>query len=205
MENLTGKKIKYIRTDGETEYKNVFLDYLISSGITKQAAIKKHLPSRAERAHRTILELARSCHSASNLPLKFFSDAHRYATYTANPVIRYTDLKFPFEHMYGYSADPSKLHIFGSVCWMLIPNSKRSDGKLGNSGVKCRFLGCVDDDSLDEFKHDFKLLRELTGKTFYSSDVYFKEHEPMIELDPAEKIEYDACYESLEIATLTRI
>jgi hypothetical protein len=104
--------------------------------------------------------------------------------------------------MYGFSADPTKLHIFGSVCWAFIPKSKRLDGKLGNSGVKCRFLGYGDDDSLDECKHGFKLLRELDGKNFYSLDVYFKENEPMIALDPAEKIGYDAFYESLEISEL---
>ena len=51
-----------------------------------------------------------------------------------------------------------------------------------------------------ESKHGFKLLREADGKIFYSADVYFKENEPMIELNPEEKIEYDAFYESLENA-----
>ena len=89
VENLTNKSIIILRTDGGTEYKGTFLDYLRSSGIIKQTgqAHRKHFPPRAERSHRTILNLARSSHESSKLPIKFFSEAHRYAAYTYNRLI----------------------------------------------------------------------------------------------------------------------
>ena len=74
VERRSNKELKILRTDGGSEYKGVVMDFLISEGILKQtgSSTRKHIPARAEMAHRTILELARCSHSFSKLPLKFY-------------------------------------------------------------------------------------------------------------------------------------
>lgn len=123
FENVTNHKIRMIRTDGGSEYKNVLQDFLTSEGIVKQTTspTHKHLPARAERAHRTVLELARSCHSDSKLPLKYYSDAQRYVVYTLNRLIRDTDNKSPYEHIYGKPPNLFNLHAFGSISFFYQP------------------------------------------------------------------------------------
>ncbi len=132
VERFSNKRLKILRTDGGSEYKGVLNDFLISEGIIKQtgAPTRKHIPARAERAHRTILELARCSHSYSKLPLKFYSDAHRYASYTINRIIRDGESKSPYEQIYGRTPNLENLHVFGSLCWAFVPKEKRHTGKL---------------------------------------------------------------------------
>jgi len=103
IENIANRKIKNFRTDGGTEYKGAFSDFVLTQGIIKQtgSSNRKHLPARAERAHRTVLELARACHTGSKLPLSYYTDAHRYAVYTLNRLIRDGKQKSPFEIITG--------------------------------------------------------------------------------------------------------
>ena len=57
-----------------------------ASGIIKKIGTpyRKHIPPRAERAHGTVNELAKSMLIASLLPEHYFTDAHRVATYVYN-------------------------------------------------------------------------------------------------------------------------
>jgi hypothetical protein len=114
FENVTNHKIRMIRTDGGSQYKNVFQDFLTSEGIV----------------------LARSCHSDSKLPLKYYSDAQRYVVYTLNRIIRDTDNKSPYEHIYGKPPNLFNLHAFGSICFLYQPKAKRLKGKLTDSGER---------------------------------------------------------------------
>ena len=196
-ENVTGKKIKYIRTDGGSEYKGSFNDFLLSNGIIKEFSTSKHQPARAERAHRTILELSRSCHSSSKLPLIYYSDAQRYAAYTLNHVIRDDSLESPFYRIYKRIKNFNNFKEFGSICYIHVPKSKNVNGKLDSSGVRCRFLGYGDDESLIERRYGFKILRESDRKVLYSNDVYFSDNEAIEPLD--EHIEnYSEFYASLK-------
>jgi hypothetical protein len=99
MEIIIGEKIKYFRCDGGSEFRGVFEVYLNSNGIIHQVgnAYKKHYPPRAERAHRTILNLAKAAHIESNLPIHYFSEAHRYAAFTINRLVRTGSDKSPIE------------------------------------------------------------------------------------------------------------
>ena len=198
FENVTTRKIRYIRVDGGSEYKNVFQDFLTSHGIVKQitSPTHKHLPARAERAHRTVTELARSCHSDSKLPLKYYSDAQRYVVYTINRIIRDSEEKSPYEHIYGKAPDLNKLQSFGSICYVHVPKAKRLKGKLMDSGIRCRFLGYGDDDSLLEHKLGYKLLRELDRKIIFSPDVTFPENSEITFLE--EPVDVDKFYSSLD-------
>jgi hypothetical protein len=80
----------------------------------------------------------------------------------------------------------------------------RTNGKLGNTGVRCRLLGICEEESAIERRHGFKLLRELDRKILYSHDVYFSENEVM---EPSDDLveNYDKFYASLEKQALEEL
>ena len=173
LENQTKFTIKAIRTDGGTEFTSSFENYLTSKGIIKQPtqSYRKHLPARAERAHQTILTLGKAAHVASKLPIEYYSDAHRYSTYVYNRMIRQGRTMSPYESLFAKKPDLNQIFPFGSVCFAQVPIQVRKEyRKLGDTSVRCRFLGFGTDD-IAHHRHGYKLLRENDLKIFYSSDV----------------------------------
>ena len=65
-------RVHVLRTDGGEEYKNVDL-LCNSTGVARQVSEARNQASngKAERMHRTVLNMARSMIFASNLPLAF--------------------------------------------------------------------------------------------------------------------------------------
>ena len=176
METLTGKRIKYFRTDGGTEYDGAFSDFLKASGIIRQigAPYRKHVPPRAERAHQTITQLGKAMLEASGLPKSFFSDAQRTATYIYNRTVHQNLQKSPYELIFKRKPKFSKMFPFGCVGFAYLPLEQRSSlKKLENSGIRCRLLGYGDDSGVQE-RQGFKLLKEDDFTVFYSVDVVFK-------------------------------
>ena len=86
VERETGKKIKFLRSDGGGEYTgNTFRNYLASKGIT-QRITPPYTPEHngiAERANRTIMEMARCMLYDSGLGQEFWE----YAALTAVHII----------------------------------------------------------------------------------------------------------------------
>ena len=70
-----------LRTDGGGEYKNVDL-FCKKTGIARQVSEARNQASngKAERMHRTVLNMARSMIFACNMPPYFWGDAVEYAT-----------------------------------------------------------------------------------------------------------------------------
>jgi hypothetical protein len=199
-EKLTGKQIKYLRTDGGSEYKGVFSDYIISQGITKQPLTQKFQPARAERAHRTVLELARTCHTSSKLPLKYYTDAHRYVTHTINRIIRDGEEESPAEKMNLKDTNIKNFKSFGCICYIYQEKGKAVEGKLANSGIKCRFLGYRDETGKSM---GYKVLREYDRKVLYSSAVIFPEE--TIESLENLAVDYDNFYILLQKQALNEV
>ena len=170
----------------------------MANGITKQIgdAHRKHFPARAERSHRTILGLAKANHIQSKLPISYYSDAHRYATYVVNRMVRYKAVESPYEMIFNQDVSLDNIMGFGSICYVTLPKSKRMLGKLEDTGIRCRFLG-FGDNELDEVQNQgYKLLRESDQRIIYSSNVVFTLH---ILIEPLNKTSerYVDFYESL--------
>ena len=149
FELITGEKIKIVRVDGGTEFQGGFKEYLQSAGIILQVSLpsRKHLPARAERAHRTIHALARSNHIASKLPLKFYPEAYNYSAYSINRMIRNDESMSPYEKLFNVSSSFENAHKFGSVCVITSVNKSKKVAKVEAQGVRCRFLGYGDDEA----------------------------------------------------------
>jgi hypothetical protein len=184
MEKQTGCKLKAVRTDGGTEYKGEFLDYLEDTGTKKLLGLPyvHEDPPRCERAHRTILNMARPMLIGSNLPAAYYGEAMMTACYIYNRTVHGTKVKTPYELLFGKQFDLTRLKPFGSICYASIQPEYR--GKVGeNNGERCRFLGYGDDDELEEVK-GYRLLRESDLEIIYTpwNHVQFDLQNPMIPL-----------------------
>jgi hypothetical protein len=176
MERRTGSKIKYIRTDGGTEYMGAFLDHLERSGITKQKSTShSHVhPGQAERIHQSIMTRARAMLIASKLPANFYAEAQLTAAYLHNRLLHGQATQTPYQQIYGKKPDISHLRPFGCVGFAHLPLESRNS-KLSDTAVQCRLIGYADDDDTEEIK-GYKLLQESDPSIiFYSSDVRFDE------------------------------
>jgi len=87
VENQTGQRIKKLRTDNGKEYlsKN-FKDFLREEGVQHQLCVE-YTPQQngmAERANRTLVEMARCIMLQANLPDSLWAEAMNTATFLRN-------------------------------------------------------------------------------------------------------------------------
>ncbi|GJU45553.1 putative ribonuclease H-like domain-containing protein [Tanacetum coccineum] len=78
IENLVDKKVKIIRTDNGTKFKNkVMDDFCREKGIKREYSVARtpQQNSVAERRNRTLIEAARTMLANSKLPTTFWADA----------------------------------------------------------------------------------------------------------------------------------
>ena len=78
-------RVHALRTDGGGEYKT--LDgFCLTTGVSRQVSEARNHASngKAERMHRTIMNMVRSMLFASGLPKSFWGDAADYASYILN-------------------------------------------------------------------------------------------------------------------------
>ncbi|CAK9804033.1 Retrovirus-related Pol polyprotein from transposon TNT 1-94 [Anthophora plagiata] len=117
-EKQTGKFIKKIRSDNAKEYlSRGFSEYLQQEGITRQLSTP-YTPQQngvAERANRTIVEMARSMLTQSKLPMSLWAEAVSTAVYIRNrcPTRKLNDIT-PYEGWTGEKPYVGFLRIFGS-------------------------------------------------------------------------------------------
>ena len=78
-------RIHVLRTDSGAEYQNVDL-FCRHTGVRRQKSEARNQASngKAERMHRTVMNMARCMVFASGLPLYFWGDAVEYASYILN-------------------------------------------------------------------------------------------------------------------------
>ncbi|XP_028806347.1 uncharacterized protein LOC114761183 [Neltuma alba] len=134
--------VKKIRSDNGLEFVNAELQhYLQSKGIIHETSCP-YTPQQngvVERKHRHLLDVARSLLFQSGIPLKFWGEAIKTATFLINRTPSSTlGHKTPFELLYGYPPDLSFLRVFG--CLAFATNLNIQD-KFQNRSEPCVFLG----------------------------------------------------------------
>ncbi|KAF5775382.1 putative RNA-directed DNA polymerase [Helianthus annuus] len=140
LENLYSLKVKRIRSDNGTEFKNQVMDeFCTSKGILHEYS-SRYTPQQngvAERKNRTIIETARTMLVESELPIQFWGEAVSAACYTLNRVLTVKRHgKTCFELLQKRKPDLSYLEPFGAPCTMIEP-----DGKFGARAIEGFFLG----------------------------------------------------------------
>src|ERR1044072_5809073 len=171
VENQTGRKIKYLRTDNGTEYtEKSFIKFCEENGIHRHFSVRKtpHQNGVAERINRTLTERARCLRLNAGLSIGFRAAALNMAYYLVNRSPR-TSLegKVLEEVWTGNPIDLSNLRIFGSPVYVHISSEDRS--KLDHKSSRCIFIG------FNKGVKGYKLWDPVKKKVVVSRDVIFDE------------------------------
>ncbi|GJY34987.1 ribonuclease H-like domain-containing protein [Tanacetum coccineum] len=134
-ENLVDKKVKIIRCDNETEFKNIVMNkFCEKKGIKREFSVAKTPQQNgvAKRRNRTLIEAARTMLADSKLPTTFWAEAVNTACYVHNRVfIVKPHNKTPYEVFRGRTPALSFMRPFG--CHVTILNTldhlDKFDGK----------------------------------------------------------------------------
>ncbi|GJY89374.1 putative ribonuclease H-like domain-containing protein [Tanacetum coccineum] len=132
IENQLNKKVKGIRCDNGTEFKNAKLIELCGEKGIKRDYSNPRTPQQngvAERKNRTLIEAARTMLADSKLPTMFWTEAVSTACYVLNRVsITNPHNKTPYELISGKVPQIGHLKPFG--CQVTILNTSDHLGKF---------------------------------------------------------------------------
>ncbi|GJV28880.1 putative ribonuclease H-like domain-containing protein [Tanacetum coccineum] len=138
IENLVDKKVKIIRSDNGTEFKNkVMDDFCREKGIRREYSVARTLQQNgvAERRNRTLIEAARTMLADSKLPTTFWAEAVSTACYVQNRVLVVKpNNKTPYELFRGFKPALTFMRLFG--CHVTILNTLDSLGKFDGKSDK---------------------------------------------------------------------
>ncbi|GJR03391.1 retrovirus-related pol polyprotein from transposon TNT 1-94 [Tanacetum coccineum] len=143
VENQNDVKVKQIRTDNGTAFRNhEFRSFCDEKGISQNFS-SPYTPEQngvAERRNKTLIEAARTMLNGSVLSKHFWTDAVRIACYTQNRsiIVKRHD-KTSYEIFKERIHDISYFHVFG--CPVFIHNHKDHLGKFDAKADDGYFLG----------------------------------------------------------------
>ncbi|KAD4385770.1 hypothetical protein E3N88_25939 [Mikania micrantha] len=142
LESLYKLKIRILRTENGTEFKNHNMEKFCNErGIVQQfsAPYVPQMNGVAKRKNRTLIEAARAMLADSSLPVQFWNEAVANACYTLNRVlIVKRHGKTCFELLHNRKPNLKYLEPFGAPCTML---NKHEQGKFNEKVEEGYFLG----------------------------------------------------------------
>jgi len=143
IETISEKKVKTIRSDNGTEFKNhIFDSFYEKKGILRQysAARTPQQNGVAERKNRTLIEAARTMLIESKLPIIFWAEAVNCASYILNRVLIIKDkMKTYYELFHKRKPLIDFFRPFGCSCTLL--NTQAQTSKFGAVSDECFFVG----------------------------------------------------------------
>ena len=171
VEGELQRKIKLLRTDNGGEYTSREFNIFCSKHSIRRQLTCADTSQQNGIAERKIQHLTETCKSwlyAKNLPKVLWAEDMACATYVINRIpLSPINMKSPYEMMYNEKPNVKDFKVFGSVCYVHIPDSQRS--KLDAKARKCIFIG------YDERKKGWKCMDPKTRKCKISRDVVFDE------------------------------
>ncbi|GJS07837.1 ribonuclease H-like domain-containing protein [Tanacetum coccineum] len=177
IENLVDKKVKIIKCDNRTEFKNkVMDDFCREKGIRREYSVAStpQQSGMAERRNRTLFEAARTMLADSKLPATFWTEACSTACYIQNKVlIVKPHNKTPYELFRGFKPALSFMKPFG--CHVTILNTLDNLGKFDGKSDEGFFVGY----SLSN--KSFRVYKTRTKKVEENFHVGFLKNKPMLE------------------------
>ncbi|GJT29799.1 ribonuclease H-like domain-containing protein [Tanacetum coccineum] len=143
IENLVDNKVKIIRSDNETEFKNkVMDDFCREKSIRRKYSVARTPQQNgiAERKNRTLIEAARTMLADFKLPTTFWIEAVSTACYVQNRVlIVKPHNKTPYELFRGFKPAIGFMKPFG--CHVTILNTLDNLGKFDGKSDEGFFVG----------------------------------------------------------------
>ncbi|GKC49589.1 retrovirus-related pol polyprotein from transposon TNT 1-94 [Tanacetum coccineum] len=143
IENLNEVKVKELRSDNGTEFKNYkFEEICDKKGISQNfsSPCTSEQNGVAERRNRTLIEVVRTVLNSANLPKQFWGEAVNTACYTQNrSIIVKRHRKTAYDVFRERSLDISYFHVFGYL--VNIHNHRDHLGKFNEKADDGFFLG----------------------------------------------------------------
>ncbi|GJR81898.1 putative ribonuclease H-like domain-containing protein [Tanacetum coccineum] len=177
IENLVAKKVKIMRSDNGTEFKNKVMDDFCREKCIKRKYSIARTPQQngvAERRNRTLIEAARTMLADSKLPTIFWAEAVSTACYVQNRVLVVKPHnKTPYELFRGLKLALSFTRPFG--CHVTILNTLDNLGKFDGKNNEGFFVGY----SLSS--KAFRVYNTRTRRVEENLHIGFLENTPMIE------------------------
>ena len=143
VEHQTNDKVLALFSDNEPVIlQGHFQEWLRTHGI-KHYTTQTYSPEMngvAENAIKQIVSRASAMMSAAGIPLSFWPEAVRCATYLKNrSPHKALDRLTPYESYYGVKPDLSHVCVFGCRCYTHVEKENRQ--KLDSHSVECVFMG----------------------------------------------------------------
>ncbi|KAI3780407.1 hypothetical protein L2E82_10388 [Cichorium intybus] len=134
--------ITFEKCDNGTEFKNAVLDqFCVEKGVQRQYNVTC-IPQQngvAERRNRTLIDVARTMHCDSKLPMFFWAEAINTACYVQNRVlINKHHMKTPYGIPYGHKPSVAHFRNFGCPCTILHLDATP---KFNSKADDCYFVG----------------------------------------------------------------
>jgi hypothetical protein len=130
VQNEFDAKVKRIRSDNDTEFKNTQLEDYLDEEDIKHEFLTPYTPQQNEVTERksiTLIEMARTILDEYKTSDRFWAEAVNTACHATNHLYRHKLLnKTPYELLTGNKSNDSYFRIFGSKCYVLKKRSKSS-------------------------------------------------------------------------------
>ncbi|KAH9115866.1 hypothetical protein LEN26_012952 [Aphanomyces euteiches] len=147
-ERQTGRKVKVFRSDDGPEYKSgEFEGWLKAHGIKheRSAADNQSQNGVAERAHRTLMEMALATLIHARLHKQWWAEAINTAAFILNRVLHTNkSVKTPFELFSGHVPTLKNMRVFGCECFNMVRNPEKRN-KLDPKATLCIMMGYSED------------------------------------------------------------
>jgi transposase InsO family protein len=142
-QNEFGLRIKKIRSDNATEFKNSQNEGFLEEEGIKHELSSPYTPQQngvVERKNRTLLDMARTMLDEYKTPDRFLAEAINTACYSINQLYLHRILKkTSYELLTGKKPNVSYFRVFGSKCFILIKRGRKS--KFARKAVEGFLLG----------------------------------------------------------------
>nr|KAJ0204837.1 hypothetical protein LSAT_V11C500258600 [Lactuca sativa] len=144
-ETLIGLKVKQLRSDHGTEFRNSTLEEFCDHKGIGQNFSAPRTPQQngvAERRNRTLIEAGRTLMIHAGLPMSFWAEAVNTACFTQNrSLIHRIHKKTPYEMLKSRKPDVSFFHVFGCICYILNQRAPRSkfEPKADKESIHVKF------------------------------------------------------------------
>jgi transposase InsO family protein len=170
-QNEFGLRIKKIRSDNGTEFKNSQIEgFLEEEGINHEFSSPYTLQWNGvvERKTRTLLDMARTMLDEYKTPDRFWAEAINTAYYSINRLYLHRILKkTSYELLIGKNPNVSYFRVLGSKCFILVKRGRKS--KFSPKAVEGFLLG------YDSYTRAYRVFNQSTGLVEVSCDIVFDE------------------------------
>jgi hypothetical protein len=170
-QNEFGLRIKKIRSDNGTEFKNSQIEGFLEEEGIKHEFSSPYTPQQngvVERKNRTLLDMARTMLDEYKTPNRFWAKAINTACYSINRLYLHRILrKTSYKLLTCKKPNVSCFRVFGSKCFILVKRGRKS--KFAPKAVEGFLLG------YDSNTRAYRVFNKSTGLVEVSCDIVFDE------------------------------